>query len=111
MNVTISNPIIRDFLDGRTNRAPLAEIKYLLQNPETKPSFLDDVEKKTSNAILMATAKRKMRFPSDQITRHLVIIAYAHEVYRENSSAEEKEKVLKEVADSLKYLWNVIDMV
>lgn len=108
MDVTIKNPNILNYLTLKTPTPPVAELRYLFEHPEIEPNIIKDIEMRTVRAIQVATKNNNVSFPSDQITARLVMLAMAIEVFRnENSPEGEKEEILKDLAEALRYLWNL----
>ena len=108
MDVTIRNPNILNYLTLKSPIPPVAELRYLFEHPEVQPNVIKDIELRTVRAIQVATKNRESSFPSDQITARLVMLAMAIEVFRkEDSSEQEREEVLKDLCEALRYLWNL----
>lgn len=105
MDISINNPRIRNFLDGKTTTVPYDELYYLFSNQD-KPSFLEDIKKNLVSKAKYArqTGKSMHTF---HISEAMVSIVKASSTFLLDSTEDEKKEAIDEVASSLKFLWLV----
>lgn len=109
MDLTIQNPNIRFFLTGRSTVPPIAELRHMFEHPSEikEGTILDDVKKRIVVSTKKAAASGKKLFPSDQITKNLVLLVNCFELFRLGAQEEQKKQALQEAALALKSLWEI----
>lgn len=106
MDISINNPKIRNFLTGKTDRIPEAELYYLFSNSKEK-SFLEDIK---NSLVSKSNYARQMGKPmrTFAISEALVVIVRTSAVFLDTSSSEEEKKeAVNEAASAIKFLWTV----
>lgn len=113
MDLTIQNPNIRAYLTGRSTIPPVKELRYMFENPvEIKDgTILDDVKKRIVVATQKAIKLEKRTFPSDEVTKNLVLLVNCFELFRLGAPEAEKKEALQEAALALKSLWQISERV
>lgn len=105
MDITLRNPKIRNFLDGKTSTIPEDELYFLFSNQGT-PSFLEDIK---NTLVSKAKYARQVGKTIDTypISEAMVVIVHTSATFVDPSSTEEEKKeTIQAVASALKFLWS-----
>lgn len=112
MDVSIENKNILSYLEGTSMSVPMKELRYVFENQDVQPCFLDDLKLRVAGAteVLVRAGSGNIKPKTmEMLSESLLNVAIASAVFLDSTSSEElKEETLREAGASLKYIWQTL---